>query len=282
MLPNHAPLAVAEQFALLEAALPGRIDLGLGRAPGTDPVTSCACARRRRRRRRRGALPRVRRRRARADVAAGVSVAPHRGLHAEGDPAGAVGTADLAARLVGLLGPAGRGQGPAVRLRAPLLRAGHRRGARGVPLGVPALGGGTPSRCTFMTVNAVVAHRAEAEALLLPNLQMMARLRTGQPLSALDLVEDAAALTLAPQAEAIVAAGLQRCGRRRTVRGGRSGACHRRGVRRRRGDGQPGGLRAPRHRPPTAPRPVSPPFELLAKELSGRVVENGASRPSSG
>src|SRR6476620_1929762 len=42
MLPNHAPLAVAEQFALLEAAAPGRIDLGLGRAPGTDPVTSIA------------------------------------------------------------------------------------------------------------------------------------------------------------------------------------------------------------------------------------------------
>ena len=40
MLPNHAPLAVAEQFALLEAAHPGRIDLGIGRAPGSDPVTS--------------------------------------------------------------------------------------------------------------------------------------------------------------------------------------------------------------------------------------------------
>ena len=37
MLPNHAPLAVAEQFALLEAAAPGRIDLGIGRAPGSDP-----------------------------------------------------------------------------------------------------------------------------------------------------------------------------------------------------------------------------------------------------
>ncbi|MDF9717853.1 LLM class flavin-dependent oxidoreductase [Nocardioides sp. ChNu-153] len=42
MLPNHAPLVVAEQFALLEAAYPGRIDLGLGRAPGSDPVTSWA------------------------------------------------------------------------------------------------------------------------------------------------------------------------------------------------------------------------------------------------
>ena len=47
---------------------------------------------------------------------------------------------------------------------------------------------------TFLTVNAVVAEtRDEAMALLLPNLQMMARLRTGQPLGALDLVEDAEA-----------------------------------------------------------------------------------------
>lgn len=39
MLPNHAPLVIAEQFGTLEALYPGRIDLGLGRAPGTDPVT---------------------------------------------------------------------------------------------------------------------------------------------------------------------------------------------------------------------------------------------------
>jgi luciferase family oxidoreductase group 1 len=39
MLPNHAPLVVAEQFGTLEALHPGRIDLGLGRAPGTDSVT---------------------------------------------------------------------------------------------------------------------------------------------------------------------------------------------------------------------------------------------------
>ena len=39
MLPNHAPLVIAEQFGTLEALHPGRIDLGLGRAPGTDRVT---------------------------------------------------------------------------------------------------------------------------------------------------------------------------------------------------------------------------------------------------
>ena len=40
MLPNHVPLRVAETFKTLEALHPGRIDLGLGRAPGTDPVTA--------------------------------------------------------------------------------------------------------------------------------------------------------------------------------------------------------------------------------------------------
>ncbi len=42
MLPNHAPLAIAEQFGMLEAIHPGRIDLGLGRAPGTDVGTARA------------------------------------------------------------------------------------------------------------------------------------------------------------------------------------------------------------------------------------------------
>jgi luciferase family oxidoreductase group 1 len=46
MLPNHSPLQVAERFKVLEALFPGRIDLGLGRAPGTDPVTSYALRRR--------------------------------------------------------------------------------------------------------------------------------------------------------------------------------------------------------------------------------------------
>jgi luciferase family oxidoreductase group 1 len=45
MLPNHAPLAIAEQFALLEALHAGRIDLGIGRAPGTDQLTASAFGR---------------------------------------------------------------------------------------------------------------------------------------------------------------------------------------------------------------------------------------------
>src|SRR4051812_16131204 len=45
MLPNHAPLVVAEQFGTLESLFPGRIDLGLGRAPGTDHSTAVALRR---------------------------------------------------------------------------------------------------------------------------------------------------------------------------------------------------------------------------------------------
>ncbi len=45
MLPNHAPLAIAEQFGTLETLYPGRIDLGLGRAPGTDQLTAMALRR---------------------------------------------------------------------------------------------------------------------------------------------------------------------------------------------------------------------------------------------
>ena len=50
MLPNHAPLMVAERFRMLEGLFPGRIDLGLGRAPGTDGVTAMALRRHQERR----------------------------------------------------------------------------------------------------------------------------------------------------------------------------------------------------------------------------------------
>ena len=45
MLPNHSPLVIAEQFGTLESLYPGRIDLGLGRAPGSDPITARALRR---------------------------------------------------------------------------------------------------------------------------------------------------------------------------------------------------------------------------------------------
>ncbi|MDO8385729.1 MAG: MsnO8 family LLM class oxidoreductase, partial [Polaromonas sp.] len=45
MLPNHSPLVIAEQFGTLESLFPGRIDLGLGRAPGSDQATARALRR---------------------------------------------------------------------------------------------------------------------------------------------------------------------------------------------------------------------------------------------
>jgi luciferase family oxidoreductase group 1 len=45
MLPNHAPMVIAEQFGTLESLFPGRIDLGLGRAPGSDQATARALRR---------------------------------------------------------------------------------------------------------------------------------------------------------------------------------------------------------------------------------------------
>ena len=143
MLPNHAPLVVAEQFALLEAAHPGRIDLGIGRAPGTDPVTSWAL--------RHGAggvtdeavsrFPEYVDNVLAMMDAAGVGLAVQGArARAEGHAAAPSGVPDdLAARLLGLLRAAGRREGDALRLRPPLLRLGHRRGAGALPLAVPAL-----------------------------------------------------------------------------------------------------------------------------------------------
>ncbi len=143
MLPNHAPLVVAEQFALLEAAFPGRIDLGIGRAPGSDPVTIYAL--------RHGAggvsdeavtrFPEY------VENVLAMMSPEGVGLNVSGrtyplraTPAGADRARDLAARLLGLLGAAGRGEGHAVRVRPPLLRQRNRRGAGAVPPELPSVG----------------------------------------------------------------------------------------------------------------------------------------------
>src|ERR1700712_3881068 len=217
MLPNHAPLAVAEQFALLEAAAPGRIDLGIGRAPGSDPVTSMAL---------RGAagrddsdienFPQYL-----DDVAAlmsttGVKVALRsRGL--------------LDQNYVLKATPAAASE-PRLWLLGSSLYSAHLAAAKGLPyvFAHHFSGQGTaqalatyrsefrPSDLaaepiTFMTVNASVAPtREEAMELMLPNLHMMAFLRTGQPLRALDLIEDARLVELTHQQQAVVASGLER------------------------------------------------------------------------
>jgi luciferase family oxidoreductase group 1 len=208
MLPNHAPLAVAEQFALLEAAAPGRIDLGLGRAPGSDPVTSYAL---------RGGeddvenFPEYL-----DDVAAMMSargvVVPLRSgdYRLKATPAAAseprlwlLGSSMYSARLAAAKGLpyvfahhfSGQGTEEALELYR----------SRFVPSKL------TPEPLTFLTVNAVVAEtRSEATALMLPNLQMMARLRTGQPLGPLPFVEDAVVAEMTPPQQHIVDSGLAR------------------------------------------------------------------------
>jgi len=216
MLPNHAPLAVAEQFALLEAAHPGRIDLGIGRAPGSDPVTSLAL---------RGAAGRDDR-----DIEAfpqylddvvalmsahGVRVPLPRDLMRENYILKATPAAATEPKLW-LLGSSMYSAHLAAAKGLPYVFAHHFSGQGTAEALEVYRSEFRPSEradkpVTFLTVNAVVAEtHDEAMALLLPNLQMMGRLRTGQPLGALDLVEDAEQTVMSPQAEAVIESGLRR------------------------------------------------------------------------
>jgi luciferase family oxidoreductase group 1 len=195
MLPNHAPLVVAEQFALLEAAYPGRIDLGIGRAPGTDPLTSVAL--------RHGAggvsddavehFPQYV-----DDVAAmmspdGVAMqvmgrvqALRATPHAESSPdLWLLGSSDFSAQLAASRGLpyvfahhfSGRGTAEALEL----YRSGYQPSER------------YPEPRTFLTVNAVVAEsQEEADRRALPNLLTMVALRTGAPLGPQPTIEQAA------------------------------------------------------------------------------------------
>jgi len=175
-----------EQFALLEAAHPGRIDLGIGRAPGSDPVTSLALrvrlgativtSRRSRISRRRGGADECSRR---TGAAATGSDAGE--LHPQGHAAAETEPKLwlLGSSMYSRIWPRRRG----CRTYSPTTsRAGHCRGARAYRSEFRSSDLASEP-LTFLTVNAVVAEtRDEAMALLLPNLQMMARLRTGQPL----------------------------------------------------------------------------------------------------
>jgi luciferase family oxidoreductase group 1 len=206
MLPNHAPLVVAEQFALLEAAFPSRIDLGIGRAPGTDPVTSYAL--------RHGAggvsdeavtrFPEY------VDnvlammepTGVGLEVAGRRHALkatpvAQGVPTiWLLGSSDYSARLAAEKGMpyvfAHHFSGDGTAAALELYRSGFR------PSPVAQAGGERSDRRqqaeprTFLTVNVVAAETTEeAERLALPNLLMMLALRTGSPLSPQLLVEEA-------------------------------------------------------------------------------------------
>ena len=201
MLPNHAPLAVAEQFALLEAAYPGRIDLGLGRAPGTDPVTSWAL--------RSGLSEQDQVQRFPEYVqqvmafmspeGAAVQIGSHQHevvatpLASGEPPVWLLGSSDYSARLAAQLG-------------LPYVFAHHFSG-RGTEQALELYrstyaGEGEPQ--TFLTVNAVVADTTEeARRLALPFQHMMASLQVPGPMKRRPLmtVEEAEATPLPlPQA----------------------------------------------------------------------------------
>ncbi|WP_243058869.1 LLM class flavin-dependent oxidoreductase [Nocardioides sp. SR21] len=213
MLPNHAPLVVAEQFALLEAAFPGRIDLGIGRAPGSDPVTSYAL--------RHGAggvsdeavtrFPEY------VDNVLAMMEPDGVGLNIQGRTyplkatPGArsvptiwlLGSSDYSARLAAEKGMpyvfahhfSGSGTAEALELYRSTFR--------------PSPELAEPQ--TFLTVNAVVAEsEEEATRLALPQLHAMLALRTGQELRPQRLVEEAEKVELPPAHLELVEAMAQR------------------------------------------------------------------------
>lgn len=206
MLPNHAPLVVAEQFALLEAAFPGRVDLGLGRAPGTDPVTAWAL--------RSGGggvdADAADRFPDHVDTVLAMMSPDGVGLRlADGDhvlratpKASSVpdvwllGSSDFSARLAASRGLpyvfahhfSGRGTAEAL----ALYRDGYRPSEA------------HPEPRTFLTVNVVVAETDElAQRLVQPMLRSMVALRTGRPLHPQESVEDAEAAGVAPDHRAL-------------------------------------------------------------------------------
>lgn len=148
MLPNHAPLVIAEQFGTLEALAPHRIDLGLGRAPGTDGATAAALRRSDTLNEGADDFPEQLAELIRFLDDDFPDGHPYRRIHAipgpvQGSAPGGgpvrAPPAGLAARLLRLQRPAGRNARPAVRLRPPLLGAEHRPRAGPVPPDLPPL-----------------------------------------------------------------------------------------------------------------------------------------------
>ncbi|MCC2031611.1 LLM class flavin-dependent oxidoreductase [Microbacterium allomyrinae] len=194
MLPNHSPLVVAEQFAALEALAPGRIDLGIGRAPGSDPVITQLL-------RQSGTTSDVERfpdhvRDIMSLVSAdGASLRFTSGgtyeVHAT--PAATtvpevwlLGSSDYSAQLAASLGLpyvfANHFSGEGLERALDLYRTSF---VASETLAAPR---------TFLTANVLAAPtQDEAEARALPNLRMTARLRTNRPLVALETVEQSIA-----------------------------------------------------------------------------------------
>jgi luciferase family oxidoreductase group 1 len=205
MLPNHAPFVIAEQFAALEAAAPGRIDLGIGRAPGSDPVIT--------------ALLRSEGHTSDVDAfpnhvkdiealmapdGAGIMLSSGEQYTVRATPA-AAGAPEL-----WLLGSSDYSAELAARLGLPYVFAHHFSGEGTERVLELYRSRFEPSEHlasprTFLTANVVAAATAdEARRLALPQLQHMARLRTGTPLTALGTVEEAEGARLTePQRELI-------------------------------------------------------------------------------
>jgi luciferase family oxidoreductase group 1 len=191
MLPNHSPFVVAEQFATLEAIAPGRIDLGIGRAPGSDQVVTALL-------RSSGPTSDVERFPAHIDdimallspEGAELTLRNSETYNVRATPA-AGGTP-----AVWLLGSSDYSAQVAARMGLPYVFAYHFSG-EGIERAleiyranfVPSPHLDAPR--TFLTLNVVAADtRDQAIELAMPNLIQMSRLRTGKPLTALARVED--------------------------------------------------------------------------------------------
>lgn len=194
MLPNHAPLIVAEQFAALAAIAPGRIDLGLGRAPGSDPVITQLL-------RGSGTTSDVEQfPRHVQDIAALVSNEGATVRFTSGGEYTVRATpAATDAPEVWLLGSSDYSAQLAASHGLPYVFANHFSG-QGLERALDLYRTNYqpseehPEPRTFLTVNAVASPTAdEAEARALPQLRMMARLRLNKPLVALETVEEALA-----------------------------------------------------------------------------------------
>jgi luciferase family oxidoreductase group 1 len=204
MLPNHAPLVIAEQFAAIEAAFPGRIDLGIGRAPGSDPVITALL-------RSTGTTSEVDRFPENVqDIlallnpdGATLRIGGGREYEVRATPR-AVSIPDL-----WLLGSSDYSATLAATLGLPYVFAHHFSGEgtqRALDLYRGSFTPGvTDAPRTFLTVNAVVADtEQEARELAVPQLLHMARLRSGLPLTAQSLVEDALAEEVAVPQQSIM------------------------------------------------------------------------------
>jgi luciferase family oxidoreductase group 1 len=198
MLPNHAPLIVAEQFAALEAIAPGRIDLGLGRAPGSDPVITQLL-------RTTGTTSDVEQfpryvqdislllsgEGATVRFTSGGEYTVHSTPAATGAPVvWLLGSSDYSAQLAASQGLpyvfANHFSGQGLERALDLYRSGYQPSEA------------HPEPRTFLTVNAVASPTVEeAEARALPQLRMMSRLRLNKPLTALETVEEAIAAGIA-------------------------------------------------------------------------------------